>query len=155
MPCSLAEVHWHFRGWQQAELCFYLLHASCWILVFPTLSSQRLRQYVPLKHQWTCTSLHGVTSQKLVTIMRISDLTGTFLVATMSRMVTRSTQCSILWVQGTGHSPQRTVKSWEFVKLGIHATSTSSWYGPVLSLLNKKNKFQVSFLLLWALSHSV
>jgi hypothetical protein len=36
-------------------------------------------------------------------------------------------------------------QSWEFVKFGIHATYTSSWCGPVLALLNKQTKSQVSY----------
>lgn len=41
MPCSLVKIHWRFRGWQQAELCVYLLPASCWLLALPALWSQR------------------------------------------------------------------------------------------------------------------
>jgi hypothetical protein len=82
-----------------------ILLASCFAYLIP-----KIETVCSSETSVNFTSLHGVISQLLVTTMRLLDLTRTFLIATMFRMAARSTQCSLLWVQGTGHSPQPTVK---------------------------------------------
>jgi hypothetical protein len=90
---------------RQAPSRTLLLHASCIFLVtcFAYFLSPKTEAVCSSETSVNFYQLHGVTSHKLVTTVRISNLIGTFLVATMSRMATRHTQCP-------DHSPQPTVK---------------------------------------------
>jgi hypothetical protein len=42
----------------------------CFLLACPNLWTWRRRQYIPLKHPWNFTKLHGVTTLKIVIILK-------------------------------------------------------------------------------------
>jgi hypothetical protein len=73
--CSSVEGHWRFRRrcslhiqyMREIRIKFAALPpASCWYQGLAYSLTWRWRQYASLKHWWTSTKLHGVTSWKIV-----------------------------------------------------------------------------------------
>jgi hypothetical protein len=72
-----SRLHWNVAVshlWYRREMFFHSdkLASSGQMLAWLTLQPWRWRQYIPLKHHWRCTELHGITFQKIVVLFVVT-----------------------------------------------------------------------------------